>query len=123
MSKKLSGIIYWVLTGIIAYVFISSAVGKFTANSATIKMVGNLGLSASTYVILGVIEVIATLLFIFPRTGVIGTLLLAAYLGGAIATMLEHGISILVPFAIEVLVWITAVYRFPELRKRVLKLS
>lgn len=55
-----------------------------------------------------------------PRlsTPILGTLLLAAYMGGAIATHLEHGQSIIAPCVIQAFVWIVAVYRFPELRTR-----
>ncbi|MCX6191485.1 MAG: DoxX family protein [Flavobacteriia bacterium] len=56
--------------------------------------------------------------FFFPRTGVIGTLLLCAYMGGAIATHLEHGQSIMAPCIIQAFLWAVAIYRFPELTNR-----
>lgn len=120
MSEKTKKILYWVLTGLVAFVFVGSAVGKFTANPDALKMAENFGLNASTYNILGVVELISVVLFIIPRTGVLGTLLLAAYMGGAIATHLEHGDSIVVQCVIQAFVWIVAVYRFPELKSRIL---
>ena len=123
MSEKTSKIIYWVLTGLVAFVFLGSAVGKFTANADALKMAENFGLNASSYTILGVVELIAVILFIIPRTGVLGTLLLAAYMGGAIATHLEHGDSVLAPCVVQAFVWIVAVYRFPELKTRILGLN
>jgi hypothetical protein len=39
-------------------------------------------------------------------------------LGGAIATHLQHQQNILFPIAIEVVVWLNAVIRFPELTRR-----
>jgi len=60
------------------------------------------------------------LLFIFPRTGILGTLLLVAYMGGAIATHLEHGQSIVVPCVIQTIVILISFYRFPELVNRML---
>jgi hypothetical protein len=68
--------------------------------------------------LLGVVEIISVLLFIIPRTGILGTLLLAAYMGGAIATHLEHRLPLFLPIIIQCLVWITAAIRFPELSKR-----
>jgi hypothetical protein len=51
----------------------------------------------------------------------LGSLLLAAYMGGAIATHLEHGQSIVAPCVIQTFLWIVAIYRFPELKSRILK--
>ena len=118
--NKLKSIIYWVLTGLIAFVFLGSAVGKFTANEEAIKMAANFGLDAKSYTLLGIIEVISVILFMVPRTGIIGTLLLAAYMGGAIATHLEHGVSIVAPCVIQSFLFIVAFYRFPELRTKLL---
>jgi len=41
-------------------------------------------------------------------------------MGGAIATHLEHGQSILAPCIVESFLVITAFYRFPELRNSLL---
>jgi hypothetical protein len=121
MSDKLKKIIYWVLTGLVAFVFVGSALGKLTADADALKMAEGFGLNAQNYAILGVIEIISIILFIIPRTGVLGTLLLAAYMGGAIATHLEHGQSVIAPCVIQTFLWIVAVYRFPELKSRLLK--
>jgi hypothetical protein len=121
MSDKLKKIIYWVLTGLVAFVFVGSALGKLTADSDALKMAEGFGLNAQNYTILGVIEIISIILFIIPRTGVLGTLLLAAYMGGAIATHLEHGQSVIAPCVIQTFLWIVAIYRFPELKTRLLK--
>jgi hypothetical protein len=121
MSDKLKKIIYWVLTSLVAFVFVGSAFGKLTANADALKIAEGLGLNAQNYTILGVIEIISIVLFIIPRSGVLGTLLLAAYMGGAIATHLEHGQSVIAPCVIQTFLWIVAIYRFPELKTRLLK--
>jgi uncharacterized membrane protein len=121
MSDKLKKNIYWVLTGLIAFVFFGSALGKLTADADALKMAEGFGLIAQNYTILGVIEIISIILFIIPRTGVLGALLLAAYMGGAIATNLEHGQSIIATCVIQTYLWIVAIYRFPELKTRLLK--
>lgn len=120
ISEKTNRIIYWVLTALIAFVFIGSAIGKLTANEEALKMATNFGLDAKTFSIIGVVELICVLLFIIPRTGVVGTLLLVAYMGGAIATHLEHGESIIAPSVIQAFIFMAALYRFPELRKTLL---
>jgi len=120
MSKKSSNLIYWILTGIMALVFIGSASGKFFANEEALKMAADFGLDAKTNTILGIVELLSLILFVIPRTGILGTLLLAAYMGGAIATHLEHGQSIIAPCIIQTILFLVAFYRFPELRTKLL---
>ena len=120
MNTKSKQIIYWVLTGLVAFIFLGSAASKFTANEEALKMAANFGLDAKTNTLIGIVEVASLLLFVIPRTGIIGTLLLSAYIGGAIATHLEHGVSIVAPCIIQSLMLIVAFYRFPELRTKLL---
>ncbi len=119
-SEKSKKIIYWVLTSFVAFIFLGSAVGKLTANEEAFKMASSFGLDAKIYTLLGIVEIVCLLLFVIPRTGILGTLLLSAYMGGAIATHLEHGISILAPCVIQSFLFIVAFYRFPELRTKLL---
>ena len=96
-SEKTKRIIYWILTGLVAFVFLGSAVGKLSANAEALKMATSFGLDAKTYTMLGVLELLCAILFIIPQTGIVGTMLLVAYMGGAIASHLEHGVSIFPP--------------------------
>ncbi len=118
MTQKAKNITGWVLTALLSLVFIGSAAMKLTGGEEAAKAAASMGLSAGTIQIIGLLEIGSLLLFIFPRTGVLGTLVLAAYLGGAIATHLEHQQPIFVPVIIQSLVWITAIIRFPELSGR-----
>jgi len=59
------------------------------------KYLAGFGLDANTYTMLGVVALLCFFLFILPRTGILGTLLLTAYMGGAIASHLEDGVSLL----------------------------
>ena len=119
-SEKTKKIIYWVLTGLVSFVFLGSSIGKFAANEDALKMAASFGLDASTYNLRGVIELVCLILFIIPRTGIIGAILLASYMGGAIATHLEHGESIIAPCVIETFLLLVAFYRFPELKTKLL---
>jgi len=120
MSQKIINSTGWVLTAVIALLFGMSAFMKITANETVIAQAAEVGIDAKTYFLIGIIEIVSLILFIVPRTGVLGTLLLAAYMGGAIATHLEHQQPIAMAVAVQVLVWITAVLRFPELKERLL---
>lgn len=114
-SEKSKKIISWVLTGLVGFIFLGSAIGKFTANEEALKMAADFGIDAGTYTLLGILELVCVILFIIPRTSIIGTLLLASYMGGAIATHLEHGQSIVAPCVIQSFLFIVAFYRFPAL--------
>ena len=119
-SEKSKKIVNWVLTGLVAFIFLGSATGKFVANEEALKMTASFGIDANTNTLLGLIEIACLLLFVIPRTGVLGALLLVAYMGGAIATHLEHGLSILAPCLVQTFVFLVALYRFPEMRNRLL---
>lgn len=123
MTTKTKNIINWSLAGIVGFIFISSAMSKFFGGEETIQMAKGIGLSEETFKVLGLVEMISVLLFLFPQTGIIGTLLLAAYMGGAMATHVTHGQSLIAPAFIEAIIWIVAVIRFPELKHRLLNAS
>ena len=120
MSSKTKQIISWVLAGLVGALFLFSASGKLMGSEEGAKMAATFGLDAPAYKMLGVVELISVILFLIPRTSVLGTFLLIAYLGGAIATHLEHGDSIIAPCIIQAFVWIVAVFRMPELQSRLM---
>ncbi|MFM7594838.1 MAG: DoxX family protein [Flavobacteriales bacterium] len=113
---KTNNTVAWVFTGLISLAFLGSAAGKFMANAEALQMAAKMGIDANTYLLIGVVELICLILFIIPRTGILGTLLLAAYMGGAIATHLEHGESIIAPCVVQTVLFLVAFYRFPDLR-------
>lgn len=123
MSQKAIKITGWALTIALALLFTLSASMKLMQNETTVAQASSIGLSATTYLFIGIIEIISLILFILPRTGVLGTLLLVAYLGGAIVTHLEHQQPIAMAVAVQIVLWITAFLRFPELKQRLLLTS
>jgi hypothetical protein len=121
MTIKTKTTISLILTILVSALFIFSAVGKMAGTKEVIEGAKAMGLTPATMRNIGIIELIITLLFASNRTGVIGGVLLLAYMGGAIATHLEHGQSVVAPIAIAVFVGVVALFRFPELTLRVLK--
>lgn len=120
MNTKTRNIVGWVLTAILAFAFFASASMKFMGGANAAKGAVAFGLTPGILKMIGLVEILSVILFIIPRTGLLGTLLLAAYLGGAIATHLEHQLPIFVPVILQCIVWITATIRFPELSKRLM---
>lgn len=123
MTQKAMKITGWVLTIVLAFMFSMSAFMKLSQNPTAMGQAAAFGINASTYVFIGIIEIISLILFIIPRTGILGTLLLVAYLGGAIVTHLEHKEPVTMAVAIQVVLWITAFLRFPELKQRLMPLK
>lgn len=120
MSQKTIKIIGWVMTIILALLFIMSACMKLTQNETALAQATSFGIDAKTYQIIGLVEIISLVLFLISRTAIIGTLLLIAYLGGAIVTHLQHQQPITMAIIIQIFLWITAFVRFPELKQRLL---
>ncbi len=110
----------WTLTGLVGLVVAFSGFMKLAQSEEVVAQAAAVGLNAQTYFMIGVVEIISLILFIIPRTGILGTLLLAAYFGGAIVTHLLAGQPIWIALVVQVMVWIAAVIRFPELRLRLL---
>jgi hypothetical protein len=118
MNPKTKNIILWTLTALVAFIFLGSAYGKITGAADAIAMANGFGISESAFKILGGIELAAVVLFIIPRTALLGFLLLVAYMGGAIATHLEHQQPVVAPLVISSFIWIVGFFRFPELSKK-----
>jgi UPF0716 family protein affecting phage T7 exclusion len=103
---------------LVAFVFAGSALGKLIGQEEALQKAAEFGITKTAYFYLGVIELIALVLFIIPRTSLLGFLLLAAFIGGAIASHLEHGESVIAPCIVQIILWLVAAFRLPELRTR-----
>ncbi|MGY4537086.1 hypothetical protein ACVW0P_001500 [Mucilaginibacter sp. UYNi724] len=119
MSNKTRKITGWALSGIVLLLMAGSAIDKIIGSAHSLEMTRSFGITPAVYRLLGVVELTSVILFMIPRTGLLGLLLLSSYLGGAIATHLRHGQSIIFPAAIEALIWIAAIVRFPHLWQRI----
>jgi hypothetical protein len=119
MSSKSVKITGWVLTAVLGLLFSFSAFLKITQNEDAIAQASAIGFDAATYRIIGFVEIASLILFIFPRTALLGALLLVAYMGGAIATHLQHQQPIGMAVGVQVVLWVTVAVRFPDLLQRV----
>lgn len=121
MSKARS-IIGWILAGLITAFMCFSATGKLGLMDfpGKDKMFLEMGLTGSEPMIVGLLEVFCAFLFLIPRTGVIGTMFICGYMGGVIATHLEHDNNNGFGIIFTLVVGITALVRFPELTTRIM---
>lgn len=115
MNNKIKNITGWTLSAIVLLLMAASAIDKISGSAHSLAMTQSFGITPTVYRLLGIIELASVILFVIPRTAVLGLLLLSSYLGGAIATHLQHGQSMIFPAAIEALVWIAALIHYPRL--------
>ncbi|MBX3238769.1 MAG: DoxX family protein [Chitinophagaceae bacterium] len=115
MTQKTSRTLGWVLTVVLSLLFAFSAFLKITENEGAIAQAASMGITKEVYWWIGIIELVSLVLFCIPRTGIIGLLLLIAYMGGAIASHVQHQQPVAVAVTVQVLLWITAWLRFPSL--------
>lgn len=108
----------WTMSILLSLLFAMSALMKITGNEEALKQAVAMGFDAGAYQSLGYVELLAIALFLFPRTGVVGALLLMVYMGGAICAHLVSHQQLVPVIAFEILLWLTAAFRFPELRER-----
>lgn len=113
-------VIQWTLSGILMLILLSSGLMKLSGLPEAEEMAAAVG-GAGNLLFLGVLELIIAILFIIPRTKVVGLLLMIAYFGGAMATHLISGDSILVPSFIQTLVWFALFMTAPELKESLIQ--
>lgn len=123
--SRLSSIIGWICTILVAFLTIFSAVMEFipVTDPASLAFIAQLGVGAIAYQ-LGITKLIIVTLYLIPRTSVIGFVLLIGYYGGALATNITHqmpfGAYAPIP-VVMLLMTIDAWLRKPELTVRLLR--
>jgi hypothetical protein len=110
-GRKIAG---WILAGILGTIFIMSASMKFLGGEKIAEGLTKYGLDGKVLLI-GSGELISVILYLISRTSSLGVLLLSAYMGGAIATHMEHGEMYLVQSVILLVIWISHWLRNPEM--------
>lgn len=122
MTSKTRNTAGWILAGVIALLLAFSAFLKISQAPEAVAQAAASGIDAATFRLIGIIEIICVLVFLIPRTAFAGSLLLVAYMGGAIASHLINGDSVVLVVVIEALVWITILLRFPVIQQQLLPL-
>ncbi|HEV3145751.1 MAG TPA: DoxX family protein [Gemmataceae bacterium] len=109
-------VIGWVLSGILALLFLPSAYFKI-AQPAGFLEGWTKSLPAAAARPLGIIELTMFVLYLVPKTRYVGGLIMLAYLGGAVATHLhnEDG-KFPLPIAVGIVAWLGLYLRDRKLR-------
>jgi hypothetical protein len=111
MKKQIEGKIVLTLTGIL---LLGSAVAKLVhIPKVEIQMVA-LGFSGNKLLIIGLLELASAAVFLLPWTRSVGVLLVSSYLGGAIATHVQHDKPFFVPSILLLAIWLGVWLRHRE---------
>jgi hypothetical protein len=106
----------WVLSGILALMFLPSAFFKIAQPQGFIEEWSKTYPAASARP-LGVIELTLFVLYLAPKTRYLGGLLMLAYLGGAVATHVQAKDGMFfVPVIVGVIAWLGLYLRDRKLR-------
>ena len=102
-----------VLIGLGGLALLGSASAKFAQVPQVVGELNGFGFQGKVR-LLATGEALSALLLLVPRTRAIGLLLVSGLLGGAIATHMQHGLSIVGPAVLLLLVWVGTWLRHPE---------
>lgn len=106
----------WVISVLLALLFLVSAVMKLAGIPAVQEGMAHLGLPLSMLTPLSMLEMACAVVYVIPATAVLGAVLLTGYLGGAICTHWRVGDPFLPQIALGLLVWLGIYLREERLR-------
>jgi hypothetical protein len=109
-KRRITGNVLMVLSGLM---LIGSSGAKLAHVPAVVTQLGAMGFTGNRLMFIAVLEIVSAILFLIPLTRSVGFLLVSSYLGGAIATHLQHGQSIIQPSFLLVLIWLGTWLRHP----------
>lgn len=97
-----------------AILLLASASAKLAQVPQVVNQLGAAGFSLEKVRFVAFLEILGAVLFVVPATRAAGLLLVSSFLGGAIATHLQHSQSIAPPSVVLLLIWLGAWLRHPE---------
>lgn len=110
--RKGAGTVLLVLSSVL---LIGSAAAKLAHVPPVVAQLSAAGFDGSKLNLVGFLELVSALLFLIPVSRSVGLLLVSSFLGGAIATHLQHGQSIAPPSIVLLLIWLAAALRHPQI--------
>ena len=85
---------------------LGSAAAKFAHIPKVVMQMAAMGFDGYKLLFIALLETASAVLFLIPLTRSFGLLLVSSYLGGAIATHLQHDQPIFAPSILLVLIWL-----------------
>jgi hypothetical protein len=97
-----------------ALLLIVTSAFAFTHSPQIVQQMGEFGLTGAKISLVASLELASGLLLLIPFTRSVGVLMVSAYLGGAMATHLEHEQAAWIPAITLAIIWTGAWLRHPE---------
>ncbi len=110
--RKTTGRVLIFLGGLM---LIGSAGAKFAYVPKVVTELGAFGFEGNKLMFIAALEVVSAVLLLVPRTRSFGLLLVSSFMGGAIATHLQHSRSFLQPSIVLSILWLGVWLRHPEI--------
>jgi uncharacterized membrane protein (UPF0182 family) len=108
-----------VITGLVVLLLTFDSVTKLIREPHTIAAAAQMGIKADMIVTIGAILALCLIVYLIPRASLVGAVLLTGYLGGATATNMILGQSLMLcvfPVVCGVLVWLGLFLRDDRVR-------
>ena len=113
--KRLRSITGTVLITLGGLLLLGSSSAKFAHVSGVVAQLAHVGIAGEKLTFVAALELLSALLFLTPPTRSAGLLFVSSFLGGAIATHLQHEQSIVAPSMVLLLVWVGTLLRHPQM--------
>jgi DoxX-like family len=95
-----------VLIFVVGFMLLGSAGAKLAHVPKVVSELPAMGFDGNKLIFIAVLEIASALLFLIPFTRSAGLLLVSSFLGGAIATHLQHDQPIIQPVFVLFLLWL-----------------
>jgi DoxX-like family len=102
-KRRITGNILVFLGGLM---LLGSAGVKLAHVPIVVSQMEGMGFDGNKLTFIAALEVVSAVLFLIPVTRSAGLLLVSAYLGGAIATHVQHDLPIIQPSFVLFLIWL-----------------
>jgi hypothetical protein len=113
LTSKRRRVIGTVLMFLGGFVLVASAGSKFAQVPKVVNEMGAMGFEGSRLMFIAALEMLSAILFVVPFSRAAGLLMVSAYMGGAIATHIQHGQSPVQPAMILAIFWLGTWLRHP----------
>jgi len=101
-----------VLISLSGLLLVASGTAKLMNVPKVISELSSMGFDGNKLLFVAILEIFSAVLFLVPFTRPAGLLLVCSFLGGAIATHLQHGRSIVQPAVFLAVVWCGTLLRY-----------
>jgi hypothetical protein len=104
-NSKVRNIVSNILIFLPSIALLASSITKFAHLPAIVAQMTAVGFTGPRLMVVAVLEFASAVLFLVPKSRPIGLLLVSAYLGGAVAAQLGHGLPPEPPAVLLALLW------------------